>query len=59
MASEPYSSYQHVKRDIPLPINENGQCVVAKDLHTDNDMRKKWVLSSMTILAMRGHFTTY
>ena len=51
MASEPYfydSSYQHVKRDIPIPINEDGQCVVAKELHTDNEkegacaQRKKW-----------------
>ena len=49
MASEPYfydSSYQHVKRDIPMPINEDGQCVVANDLHTDNDkegaQRTKW-----------------
>ena len=30
MASEPFfydSAYQHVKRDIPIPINEDGQCV--------------------------------
>ena len=51
MASEPYfydSSYQHMRRDIPIPVNEDGQCVVAKELHTDNEkegacaQRKKW-----------------
>ena len=51
MASEPFfydSAYQHVKRDIPIPIKEDGQCVVAEELQTDNDkegaciQRKKW-----------------
>ena len=54
MASEPFfydSAYQHVKRDIPIPVNEDGQCVVAEELHTDNDkegacaQRKKWECS--------------
>ena len=40
------SAYQHVKRDIPIPVNEDGQCVVAKELHTDGKgacaQRKKW-----------------
>ena len=31
------SSYQRGKRGIPIPVNEDGQCVVAKELHTDND----------------------
>ena len=34
MASEPYfydSSYQHVKRDIPIPIYKDGQCLVANN----------------------------
>ena len=52
MASEPFfydSAYQHVKRDIPIPINEDGQCVVAEELHTDGKgacaQRKKWECS--------------
>ena len=28
--------YQHVKRDICIPIKQDGQCVVVKDLHTDD-----------------------
>ena len=28
------SSFQH---DVPTPINEDGQCVVAKELHTDDN----------------------
>ena len=35
MASEPFfddSAYQHVKRDISIPINEDNQCVVAEEL---------------------------
>ena len=53
MASEPFfydSAYQHVKRDIPIPINEDGQCDVAKELHTNDKegactQRKKWECS--------------
>ena len=30
-------AYQHVKRDISIPINQDGQfVVVAKELHTDD-----------------------
>ena len=39
MASEPFfydSAYQHVKRDVSIPINEDDQCVVAENSHTDN-----------------------
>ena len=37
MASETFLlAYQHVKRDIPIPVNEDGQCVVAKELNTDD-----------------------
>ena len=36
MASEPFfydSAYQHVKRDVSIPIiNEDDQCVVAEEL---------------------------
>ena len=35
MTSEPFfydSTYQHVKRDISIPINEDDQCVVAEEL---------------------------
>ena len=54
MASEPFfydSAYQHVKRDIPIPVNEDGQCVVAEELNTDEKVgactqKKKWECSS-------------
>ena len=42
MVSEPFfydSAYQPVKRDIPIPINEDGQCVVAEELHNDDKKR--------------------
>ena len=35
MTSEPFfydSTYQHVKRDISIPINEDDQCVAAEEL---------------------------
>ena len=40
MATEPFfydSAYQPVKRDIPIPINEDGQCVVAEEVHNDDE----------------------
>ena len=55
MASEPFfydSAYQHVKRDVSIPINEDDQCVVAENSHTDNKCcmctctEKKWECSS-------------
>ena len=51
--------YQHVKRDISIPINQDGQCVVVKDLHTDDKgacaQRKKWsaLVSVNPILTQR------
>lgn len=30
------SAYQHDERDISIPISEDGKCVVAKDLHSDD-----------------------
>ena len=56
MASEPYfydSAYQHVKRDVSIPISEDDQCVVAEELPTlmtnvacAHVQRKKWECSS-------------
>ena len=53
MASEPFfydSAYQHVKKDIAIPVNEDGQCVVAEELHNDDKKGtcrqiKKWECS--------------
>ena len=51
MSSEPYfydSSYQPVKRNAPIPINETGQCVIANKIYTDKEdaQKKKWECSS-------------
>ena len=47
MATEPYfydSSYQLVKRDFLIPINEAGQCVVANEIEPPEGSRgKMWV----------------
>ena len=53
IASKPFfydSAYQPVKKDIAIPINEDGQCVVAKELHNDDKKGtctqiKKWECS--------------
>ena len=50
-SSEPYffdASYQHVKRDYALPIDENGKCIVALEIETDSSKsgHKKWECSS-------------
>ena len=50
-SSEPYffdASYQHVKRDYALPIDENGKCMVALEIKTDSSKSgpKKWECSS-------------
>ena len=42
-STEPYfydSSYQYVKRFSPTPINEAGECVVAKEIEPDTDSTK-------------------
>ena len=49
--SEPYlfdASYQHVKRDYALPVDENGKCIVALEIKTDSSKSgpKKWECSS-------------
>ena len=46
-SSEPYffdASYQHVKRDYALPIDENGKCMVALEIKTYSSKSgpKKW-----------------
>ena len=51
MSSELYfydSSYQPVKRNAPIPINEAGQCVIANEIYTDKEdaQKKKWGCSS-------------
>ena len=43
-STEPYlydSSYQHVKRFSPIPINLDGECVVAKEIEPDTDNSRK------------------
>ena len=42
------ASYQHVKRDYALPIDENGKCIVALEIKTDSCKSglKKWECSS-------------
>ena len=43
-SSEPYfydSSYQPVKRNGPIPINEAGQCVIANEIYTDKEDAQK------------------
>ena len=38
-SSEPYffdASYQHVKRDYALPIDENANCIVSLEIKTDS-----------------------
>ena len=47
MVTEPYfydSSYQLVKRETPIPINETGQCVVANEIEPEESSRtiKMW-----------------
>ena len=47
MVTEPYfydSSYQLVKRESPIPINETGQCVVANEIEPEESTRtiKMW-----------------
>ena len=50
MASEPYfydSSYQYVKRNSPIPINEDGQCLIVNEIYTDKENTpQKWECSS-------------
>ena len=50
MVTEPYfydSSYQLVKRETPIPINETGQCVVANEIEPEESSRtiKMWECS--------------
>ena len=43
-STEPYfydSSYQYVRRFSPIPINEAGECVVAKEIESDTGCSKK------------------
>ena len=43
-STEPYfyeAAYQPVQRDIPIPVNEYGQCIVAEKINS-----KKWKCSS-------------
>ena len=50
MSTKPYfyASYQPVKRNAPIPINEAGQCVIANEICTDKEdaQKKKWECSS-------------
>ena len=44
MASEPYfydSSYQYVKRNSPIPINEDSQCLIVNEIYTDKENTPK------------------
>ena len=50
MSNEPYfydSSYQLVKREFPIPINEAGQCVVANEMEPEEGSKgiKMWQCS--------------
>ena len=50
MSNEPYfydSSYQLVKREFPIPINEAGQCVVANEIEPEEGSKgiKMWECS--------------
>ena len=63
MSTELYfydSSYQPVKRNAPIPINEAGQCVIANQIYTDAQ-KYKWECSSEckpvnAILTLRAAF---
>ena len=34
-STEPYSSYQHIKIATAIPINEDGECIIAKEILPD------------------------
>ena len=34
-STEPYSSYQHIKIATAIPINEDGECIMAKEILPD------------------------